>query len=69
MYVDINYNMMHPPLYNKRYLMVFYVSYDLLVFRRKVLCEARVKPEMSSNFQMKCPDKLSDIPPGSCQMK
>ena len=25
-----------------------------LVFRRKDLCEARVKPEMSSYFQMKC---------------
>ena len=31
----------------------------LLVFCRKDLCEARVKPEMSSNFQMMFPD----IPP------
>ena len=34
----------------------------LLVFRRKDLCEARVNFEVSSNFQMKYPDKLSDIP-------
>ena len=34
----------------------------LLVFCRKDLCEARPKPKMSSHFQMKCPDKLSDIP-------
>ena len=35
----------------------------LLVFCRKDLCEARVNFEVSSNFQMKYPDKLSDIPP------
>ena len=35
----------------------------LLVFHRKDLCEARVKPKMSSNFQMTFADKLSDIPP------
>ena len=38
----------------------------LLVFQRKDLCEARFKPEMSSYFQMKCPDKMY---PHSCQMK
>ena len=37
-----------------------YILLDsLLVFCRKDLCEARVKPEMSSNFQM----TFSDIPP------
>ena len=37
---------------------------NLLVFHRKDLCEARVKPEMSSNFQM----TFSDIPPAqNCQ--
>ena len=36
----------------------------LLVFHRKDLCEARVKPKMSSNFQM----MFSDIPPTqNCQ--
>ena len=40
----------------------------LLYVIRKNLCEARVKPRMSSNFQMMFPDKLSDIPPTqSCQ--
>ena len=29
-----------------------------LVFRRKDLCEARVKPEVSSYFQMRCTDKM-----------
>ena len=38
--------------------------YVFLVFRRKDLCEARVKPVMSSNFQMTFPD----IPPAwNCQ--
>ena len=32
---------------------------SLLVFHRKDLCEARGKPEMSSNFQI----TFSDIPP------
>ena len=36
----------------------------LLVFRRKDLCEVRVKPEISSNFQI----TFSDIPPTwNCQ--
>ena len=34
---------------------LFHIS---LVFHRKDLCEARVKPEMSSYFQMKCTDKI-----------
>ena len=37
-----------------------------LVFHRKDLCEVRVKPEMSSYFQMKCTDKM--YPPAqNCQ--
>ena len=36
----------------------------LLVFRRKDLCDARVKSEMSSYFQMKCTSN-SSLPPGT----
>ena len=46
---------------NLQYLWICF--FCLLIFRRKDLCEARVKPKMSSNFQMTFPDKLSDIPP------
>ena len=33
-----------------------------LVFRRKDLCDARPKPEMSSYFQMKCPVQVYPPP-------